>query len=692
MNKSFLVLLFFILTAGMALGTTQLRSAGYWSGFGNYEECLNHNPYETTLFSSQVTSSNIAYGSPFQVLTGKIGTSGYKTAVFSGGGYLWEYSLIGGNMFLINQVTLPEAQTKQAVLINSSGQIQVIVPGRSTLYTYKLNASGFHLVKSYNTTANNGTISTGLVCTSTLDHAVNGDVCFYGSSNGRYFEYYPKSNVTYSIHIGGRPSGVPAFSANFNGARVAIINNGTSVSSVKVVVPISRYLERNITGQTKTWMVGFYNVNGAGFDELVVAGTSASASYLTIFDSNGASFWSKTIHDYSGGSVGYAGFATGGFTRFAVPQIAAFSYNAFASVGLGGYELAVYNGSNGGVEWSFKGANLSNTKRITTGNIIGVDVNYDELTDIITPFQVITPAGSVPNVYYNLSGSTGGWLSLGDVNADFKLELIGGSNGATWIKAGNTTGAGSVTSPKVVLSGRDFDRNYANPVCLGSSVKFVARDCLDTPVMELCNYLNNRSTIASEFLYTDCGIVGGPIVSGAAYSSGIEVSCYYNVSGIYAAKVYVGDSFYGVNVADPWIVASIDVRNLTPGISCNGVPYVGVRTIFSSAFTNDTPDSSGVTQSFKNQAVEVLTGGGSFPSLIVGLFLVAIAFIGGMYGTYRAGIKEPGIALAAGSVIAFAVFILLTTIGMLPVWILLIFILGAVLFFSLKAYRTFTGG
>ena len=272
------------------------------------------------------------------------------------------------------------------------------------------------------------------------------------------------------------------------------------------------------------------------------------------------------------------------------------------------------------------------------------------------------------------------YVSVADVNNDGNTDILATSTAASQIYEAVSTN----NPPEVIntFAGGGFAGIPSGPVCKGDTQLFSAFDCATYPSGD-CNY-NNDVVGDQELLFTDCGYIGGD-TSGNLSVNNPSVSCLYNTTGTFQVTIYVEDQAnLGNHTAlpenyntDP---ITINVIDGIPGQTCGFVSTTSPSQAGEIAVATPSQEAT-------DEAIE------SFFSALFGTstklkFIIAIAMI-------------IGIIVAAAQITSNAVVIimvgllgtiLVTFLGLLSPWILIIIMIFMVMILMFKNFIVPSGG
>lgn len=693
-----LVFAFFFVFAWGVMATNDLEKTGAWSSFGNDEGATSNYGHSNGVWglsnsSLYDTLAYVGYGAAEFPLVADIDLDGNNEIITKSTSYLEVFrvdpsgALVGVGEYLAGNLTAGLS------LANVSGRVLIVGMVGNVLNSWFLNASGLFLNNSLNLSAEMGI--SGVLSGVSCSDFKKAPYCFLIASNNPYkmVRYDPVTNGYLNRSV-KRP-----FSTTYNNIALADWDSdnilevgyagyGTGSCRTLTVYDSNFVLEVNTTigscsGSSKSNSisnVAFYDADGFG------------SSNLWALDGWGATVLDAGVSLYAVNTAGavektYSVVYTSGAPHTGTPRF--FAFGGFTGGVFGSFGV-VYRGvcAFGSNSWS--AANKIRCFRTDTNennlNITGLqsfypfivaDLDSDGFDDVVTSQQVISPQ---KNVHGNLSASYAGYNIVSDVVGDANLEIVGSKVMATYVYTAGESIALDIYG--ISLNGREPDRNLRNPVCVGSTVSFQVKDCFAFPLYDSCNYLVSDNS-SLEYLFTTCGTrsIIGPYFATAVPSDAPSVDCYYNVSGTYSFDVYVTNPFIGsspVN-SEGWRV-SVEVINGTSGTDCNLGPYIGSIPL---VILPIPAESASVK--------DLLTAGGQIPAVVAGLLILVVCVLAVVVLLVKSGVND-GMVLMFGGGIAFVVaFLGLVIYGLLPVWILIVGILFASLFWGIKAYSRFSG-
>ena len=388
--------------------TNYLEPQNFWSNWQNDEGGTggkNSGLIQTYFINGThiASYSSVSYGNSEQPLIGDLDSDGIGEIFITSGSQLFAYTISGGNLILKGQQLLDGNVEFQGAIINLSdngfhrGGLRLVYVVGDNLSLYSFDGSTFNKTYTKNLTIINSTVSTDIKCSSSILSATRGDSCYWGTSTGYIAGYFSLDNTFQQSAYKKRTwtNISPTISTNFNGQKLAFASTGATKGSIFIIEPSAFATVTNWSVSTNYQIneLSFFNADGGGYDELFAALGSTSASLVSMYDVTGATLSSDTLHNYGGGTSTASGLAfckTSGFTKN-TQQVAAWSYNSFASIGT--YELAVFNISTLSFvnNYQFRSPNMTTNRRFDT-NIIAADADGNSYCDIITPFQIIYPS------------------------------------------------------------------------------------------------------------------------------------------------------------------------------------------------------------------------------------------------------------------------------------------------------------
>jgi hypothetical protein len=653
-NLLIILAVFFVLP--LVSGTNSLESSGSWSNWQNSEAGTGLSQIFMD-FPSQVTTSSTIYGSNFEPLIADFDADGINEVVVSSGYYLFAYSLSGGSI-------LPEAQQIISGIQNTSGavfysdldgKLEFGIPSGIHVLLFSYNGSAFK--NEHNLTSVNGNISTNFLCVS--DYGSQGDYCFFMSIHGVFQNYNAKTGVEQNLTVTTSCKKAVAapllkpkmvFSSNFNGYSVAV--SCVAEGKVWIIHPTTLVSDGAITTGSYPHNLMFYNYDGYLYEELFIALTVSGAnpsSYIKVYDSVGTLLhYVSDIGGGDNGNVPCVSFAAGHFTGMNKRQIvASSSYSATIKV----YDLNV---SVMSVAYSF-----THSLSPFWTNLVSIDSDQDGYSDVITPWQLIKPHTSF---YFNWSINSGGYMVVGDVNADGNAEVISSASGKTWVDSSNIAVSGSNVSGVVIsTNGKDLARMFSNPVCIGTMQYFYAYDCQNKSFSGVCQYVTNNN-LTREALYTGCGRTVLPLYTGGFSKDMPTVQCFMNRTGQAHVKLYLVTESDVTDFSHAFDVV-VDVVNLTDfqGLNCNVEPYVPHVPIVTTNLSE---------QAAQEQSIyDLLTFGRTLAGIIAGCLIMLLCLFGTIFLCGKTN-SDPQIVGIAVFFVEFLALAILTYYGLMPAWVL----------------------
>jgi hypothetical protein len=309
-------------------------------------------------------------------------------------------------------------------------------------------------------------------------------------------------------------------------------------------------------------------------------------------------------------------------------------------------------------------------------------VDRDGNDEIILPTEIVNvdkgtvyPLGTTSSVLY-----WPGAVMTTDINGDGQIEVCSANKGY-----GFCAYPLGIDVPPVLTD--SYGRGWDNPICQNTNLRFSAKEYDATAAQSSgTNYYDDMDS-QQEKLIADC-YGNGTLTNGSLNLNAPYIDCVYNNTGTYYAKVYLQDS-YNLGDYTQYDDITVLVVSGSPGITCNvEAASIGEESVNGTAVTGTAVNPS--TEGVEN-FLDYLTGGSTKAKIFIGFMiwlLIVVAVGGGMAAITHNGMAVGVICALAG----FVGFIVLTAVGIFPVWILIILMLGLALLAVLKIGFTQAGG
>lgn len=700
-----------MITSASALDETEV-----WAKFGRTNAGVNAMSYDEGYYSSSnfTNYSYASYGSYYQPLIGSldIGDSSKHLIYAQSAAYLFVFD---GELNVIEQAAA--SRRGQPALLETSdidnntyasGETYIVSHDNNTIFIEGLAADTLVNYYTINYSSYNITFAdNGIKCT------------FYpfDDSERCYLQYLQFSNSSLTSRTNGGlltliiPDGAsPELSTVFfetsrlnhttttipniadidddNVLDIILWNNNAGFVVLEAGIGVLLNKDSIDGGETDTY--GYNNpvmadING-GDKEIFYTATTATAVQLYCYDSAGTACAGYPITlssctDWSGGSntVGKSNIAV--ITYESSSLVCAASSSRCTSDFAYGDDDTWFkcSGSEGVVLQAGCDRSYSGTDRCTveygwgnpaTRRITAADFNNDGYDDILVGTYIIDiKNNNGTNGYFaNLTNTINtGYASYWNIPVD----IVG--NSVIDIMATGTanfkTLIASSSNEIPTLTG-DFGRDYGNPICANSTLRFSA--------LENTNYNQPFAEgFDEERIVADC-TGNGSITNGSLDGTQPYVDCSYPSSGSYYAKVYLQDEFNEDDFSQ-YRTVLVQAVSGTYGITCS----------ISGTGTDPDADTGTDAEAATNDALEGalgdLFGSGSASDkvkmiiglgIILGIIVTVLKAGGGFIGAIMAG---------------FIGFLLVTFIGLIPGSILIIGMVGLVLMIVIGKF-IFSGG
>jgi hypothetical protein len=267
-------------------------------------------------------------------------------------------------------------------------------------------------------------------------------------------------------------------------------------------------------------------------------------------------------------------------------------------------------------------------------------------------------------------------ISFYDLNGDGNGDIITSGSSPSITRVISNFEEGTFNAPPDLftnLSGAGYFNYNRGATCKGTNVTFRAQECPGTG--SGCNYNNDR-TSDTERIRTDCG--AGTTTIGALHAGLPQVSCVYNTTGTFQVVLYLQDqaNLFNLEESNEDDVILINVIDGIPGTTCNiGSQFVSSPGAQPS--TVATPQQEAIDQSV-DDTLGILFGTSALLKLLASLgIIIAI-----MYGLVSEGIRNSFLIGSAGVLTMIG----LTAIGLLSVYVSILFFVGIILIFIITTF------
>jgi len=654
-------------------------------------------------FNETSTYSELGFGVSYQPIVADWDADGTNEIIGSSNSLLMIYNVSSNGLLqLENSFNMGTPQTGIGFYGVFSGINKYIVSFGNI--TYALRYDGSSLNKSINNSITT-TPTRGITC----DSFANGTVCFQAIGTNNISEFNPTTgaiaeyNVS-SIVIPSLLDEKMAFNDFDSDGDTELIFYCT-VGAVEGVCVVSQTLIGSFPLDTGFSTDGFYPFSGTfcdyggitvgnfeqGFgNEICLSygatsgtcanGGGATKNYIDCVDFQGTNIVLNSIflsaafktEEPSAPFVGDFNTSAVGNEVCVIVRNDGASVNNLVSMGC-------VNGWDGNWKSVFDKTQTTHPDLTVASVPTVADMDNDGDSDVLYEGSIIyTEDGAIESIF-NISTS----ISVNtepipvDINGDDNLDICGQI-------ASEVFCAISTFSNDIPTLTNNFGRTFDNPVCNGTTLRFSAKE-YDESITQLTgtNYYNDVDT-DTERLVIDC-YGNGTLTTGDYSLANPFADCVYNTPDIYYAIIYIEDSF---NTGDRTQLEEETVYVIT-GTDCNDeIVDIGEESIEGTPITTTTtnPTATG-TANF----IDTLTGGDNNSKIFIGFMIWLIIVISLMVGV--ATITASGVAVAAIGVIGgLGAFIVLTALGILPIWLLILFFLGLILLVILKVGFMGNGG
>ena len=706
-------------------------------------------------FTNVSTLSSLAVGSAFQPLILDMNSDGVQEILICNGNYTSVYHLGSGGLTLADEHNFGSACLLQPVKLgdyNEDNNTEIVVSFDARNITVINYNGSLNVLATNSSQSYDYNISTAIQClnyTGVLACYAGG----YNRSHSTVIEYNPSTNIMSKLafsKLGNtfnssyRYNFVPPMAdidrdshqelgfiaSNYGIVVVDIVNGDYDTSfSIDGEIPVIDRTDSIIYGMIfanvdsdtdlygdcvsqcdadypSVWQVIFrgrcrlacwdsYDSNeyGGGDTEIVVTEShEAAGSFSTkmyVYKSDGSTLWSAT-HQQEG--LGHAWSDTAsppviqdviGDLGWEICYIA--DHHDSASTPQSIINLTCYDDALGTSVVDirlFKGTGDTVELYTPGAPIILFDSDADSKYEIITGSTIINPSSSSAFTQVNftaLSSTLYNYFpSAADADGDGNIDVCSVKSGGFYCaESSYINGIPSLTDT--------YRRSYDNPVCVNTSLRFSAKE-YDESESQLAgtSYYNDIDT-DYEKLMAEC-YGNGTLYNGSLSLAFPHVDCDYNKTGSYNVRVYLQDQ-YNLGDYTQYDDIVITVVSGTPGITCN-TDSLDDTTSLNETITIPTvnPSTEGI-----EDFLDYLTGGSTKAKIFIGFMiwlLIVVAVGGGMAAITHNGMAV-GIICGLAGIVGF---IVLTAVGIFPVWILIILMLTIALLAVLKIGFMQAGG
>jgi hypothetical protein len=672
LHKSVGIIVLLALCSFSVFAIDSFESNYWWTGF-QLDEFQNGNSIVLNAHYNVSTPSEVTMGlgSDFQPMVYDINYDSKKEMVFTSGNYLYAFNQNSDTT--VNQIAqyiLGASQNAQMAVVDSSkGAILVISLSNGLVKSiyYNMTLSSFVEYQSYNATLGNATVVAGLACTShTTPHSC------YWTTTRHIIKYFPTNNTAKRSPIFAGSfvanNNMPIFSWDNVNYHLAVYGGEATyyVTAVKVSdLSTYRAISMGAASNPSASHMTFYNAEGTGYGQLFISGESKSCGadcthtfYVNAYNNDGSLYNQYTIGSCYGGASqgGTSDILTGSFTNYSREICVQGQYvygGCPSSSGSGGHNIACFEAGHPHTK-VYTGKSEANGD-----NLIAFDADGDGWHDIVLNNRI----NYIKRGKNTTLTTAGGFYAVGDLKGSTFNQLV--SSQATTSVIYNY----QATDDLPVWNSGELGRNYANPICTGTSLSLTAYQC---PYDYLaCQYTNDLGDFEQERLNTDCG--QGTNTTGAYAYTNPSVTCSFSTAGNFMVHVYLQQA---MDSTDKTVLKTflVQVINGTAGSTCNLIPTTttisgttGTETSSSSSGTSSTDDAKAQLES----VFETLTFGSSWLKwfVVLGFIVLTIIFM------WKFGIDN---ALIINGVV-FLEMVMFSVLGMLNWAYVFIYLLVAVL-------------
>ena len=718
-----LMLLLFALS--LILITT--AAASFTNEWGEYQDDASNRGFvhdETGHFTSIETQWSTTNGMSYQPLIANVTGNSDKEIIIYSGNYLQLYD---NELRLLDEINIGFPLQSQPTLYkpehNNITYIAFVANNNLTIYDGEL-------IKITNISLNitSGGNATGV--------RYKNDYLYVITRSSATTNRYYKINTSFtiinnSLITSGKIKGIPAISDIDNDGidEIGYVcdpdNNGELglciVDSNTGILDISFSTDGKIDNIADGLIISspvFYNLNGAGYEEIIIYSKDATGqdyAQVDVFKSDGTNYGAfpkstgyagatsvstPIITDFgaSGSCTNYYFYGGGACTSITDRSECINEKNIF------GQRLCEWNPSEADICVITSRATTSSepmARRLTcfksdgstrfnynnSGGlvtpfefpIIAADANGDGIDEIISSFGIFNSSGSLILNFANLSLSSN-YPAIADVTGDNEFEIIMTNATRTVLLYSSFINA-PPTVNNTIDNGGFF--GWPNPVCNGTVITFQAQECGGSAD---CNYDNDGSE-DEERIATNCGIGadGTSIEShltnldyGNYTGSNPEFDCYYNHTGYMTVRLFLQDEFndddfseYNENLISFNVIAGV------PGITCN------IAESYVEEPSDNEDESTTAAEQATNDAIDdsfgLLFGTGASSDklkLIVGLAIVIAIIIWAAQQGVHSGQALLGIGIITTLMVTFIGLLTPAIIILVIAALLLIIILG----------------
>ena len=664
------IFLLFSIAASASSDWTQLQKYSYQAGF------QDPTYYNFFLSNFSVTSATLT-GTDYQPLAGDVDNDGSMEMVYTSGNYLEIYKVNSAGVLLLdNEIDLGAAQYGQHWMgdTDSDGFMEIAVPTNKTIFSIQYNGSSFN--ESTLKNASVDAVESGISC----DNFAGTYGCYIAGANGTVIEFSPNTGVASWYNITGPVSVFRSWYGKYQSPVISDYDNDgvkeLVFSALNYTAPTSQpesILSVSQSGMTRDLYVPgdaligavlsdiagilVYNVDGSANSEICVTSlthTTAKAVSIRCIKSNGQLYgnWSAPVAV----SAYWSNPVMADIDNDADYDICAFGRGQTTGINLVCLDPLTFTVSKQFASNLAPASHWSILSRITSADISG-----DGNDDILAGNNIFI-SNSTNFTLYNFTRSLDTDVIPIDISGDGLLDVCGMSSASSFCSYI------SYSNAKPTLT-KSFGRSYDNPVCNNTQLQFSAAEYDESGAVPAGkNYYNDVDT-DTERIGVDC-FGNGSITNGSYSLANPTAICHYvclSSQCTYYAKIYLQDS---ANPNDYTQAESVSILVIpgVPGSTCNedSVPLGEESLNATSPAVNVNPTTQGV-ETF----LDYLTGGDDDSKLFIGFMLWIIIVVA--VGMGIASITHSGAAVAIMcGMTGVITFIVLTALGLLPVWLLIL--------------------
>jgi len=688
-----LFFLFLVILSSIAVSaTTDWPQYQRWNFKGGAQDTTYYSEWNGTS-----TYSELAFGNNYQPIASDWDNDSVMELIGSQNNVLYIYTLSStGVLTLENSFNMGATQDSQGYMFDNVSNKLLMIGFGTTMYSLRYNGSS--LDKSINATLNNASIS-GITCI-TLG---GGQGCYWiAGSNLTESNPLDLSTMTQTTNFSAYTFSTDAPTMidsdqdgdyeiitmmKVGGANqyLGVIDRATL--ALDTTFSTDGLLSLSATNMGNPHVISYNLVQGFGTEICALYQTHPGANPVMIecVDYAGNSLLSATIQ-----ADAFAGDPVIGTIFLAdVDGVDGFDVCAYGVSEAGGSHIntiSCWNGWDGSLDLVFTESFPDTYFGAGIADIMtSADMDNDGKDDFLAGNYIFYSNGSTSNTNTTISAmlNIASNIIPVDISGDDILDVCGQYTSETFCA---TTNVAVNVIPTLTNS---LLKSYGNPVCNGSTVRFTGKEYDEVigRTVTADDYYNDGAT-DQEKLVADCygntSLTNGSLSLAAPY-----VECTYNAPNTYYAKVYLLDDH---NTGDYTQYQSFTIQVIAgiPGSTCG----TEVDVLSDDDGIADT-DLSGATPSEIDQGWTALfgwlTAGNSSAKLLIGFMLFLMLVVGVAVGLARLGVSGSALSVLVMLVSGLG-FILLTIIGLFPVWILVLLLLVLALITGLVLALKATGG